>query len=133
MRSMVWWVRACAGYNLSGGLTLVIPGALGLVGVPWPGSPFWLWLPALLGAFGAVVLIVASHDLKLYGALVYWNAVVRLLYAAVTFALGFAATAGPFVNYLGIGDAILGLGVLIGLPRALQTSPASLLLNRTPA
>ena len=35
---MTWWVRACAIYNLGGGVVLVAPGALSLLGVPDPGS-----------------------------------------------------------------------------------------------
>ena len=133
MRSMTWWVRTCAIYNLGGGMVLVAPGALGLLGVPDPGSPFWLWLPALLGSFGAIVLIYSSLDLQHRGTLVYWNAVVRLIYAGVTFALQFADTMGPFAAYLGVGDAVLGIGVLVGLPLSLRRSPASLLLNRVAA
>jgi hypothetical protein len=127
---MAWWLRACAAYNLGGGATLVIPGALDQLGVTPPGSPFWLWLPALLGAFGAIVLIAASFDLERLGALAYWNGMVRLVFAAATFALDFAATLGPFANLLALGDAVLGLGAVVGLPWALRRSPASLLRMR---
>lgn len=48
-------VRAAALYNLGAAATVLIPGALELFGVG-PPVAFWLWLPALLGTFGALVL-----------------------------------------------------------------------------
>jgi len=129
MRSMQIWLRLCALYNLAGGAALVAPGVLDLFGVALPGSPFWLWLPALLGSFGAIALSIASTDLNIYAPLAYWNAVIRLVYASATFALGFADTMGPFAAYLGAGDAVLGLVVLLGLPLVTGRSPASFLMN----
>lgn len=63
MRSMTWFVRACAFYNICGALSLVTPGLLERFGVARPGSPFWLWLPALIGGLAAIVLFLSSSDL----------------------------------------------------------------------
>jgi hypothetical protein len=127
---MTWFVRAAALYNLVGGTTLVLPGSLGLVGVATPYSSFWLWLPALLGSFGAIVLYLSSGDLVRYGSFVYWNALVRLAWVAVTFALGFPASVGWFAAALAVGDLVLAIGCLVGVPRASGRSPRDLLANR---
>ena len=105
-------------------------GSLELLGVARPNSPFWLWLPALIGGYAAIVLFLSSFDLQKYGAFPYWNAIVRLTFVIVAFALNFGASIGVFATYLAAGDLVLGLGVLIGLPRVLGRSPLSLLTNR---
>jgi hypothetical protein len=129
MKGMSWFVRACALYNVSGASTLVIPGALPLVGVT-PPAPFWLWLPALIGCFAAIVLWISSTDLPRYAAFPYWNAVVRLTFVVLTFALDFGSGVGRFATLLAAGDLVLALVVLVGLPRVLKRSPLSLLLAR---
>lgn len=130
MGKMAWFVRACALYNICGAISLVTPGLLELFGVARPGSPFWLWLPALIGGFAAIVLFLSSSDLQKYGAFPYWNAIVRLTFVVLTFALNFSATLGTFVVLLAAGDLVLGLGVLGGLPRATGRTHVSLLTNR---
>lgn len=69
MRSMTWVVRAAALYNASGAVVFLTPGALGLLGVASPYSSFWLWLPALMGLFAGIVLVLSSFDLRTYGIL----------------------------------------------------------------
>lgn len=130
MRSMVWFVRACALYNICGAISLVMPGLLERFGVARPGSPFWLWLPALIGGFAAIVLFLSSSDLKKYGSFPYWNAIVRLTFVVLTFALNFGATLGVFAWVLAAGDLVLALGVLGGLPRAAGRTHLALLTNR---
>jgi hypothetical protein len=129
MKGMQWFVRGCAIYNVSGASTLVIPGALPLVGVS-PPAPFWLWLPALIGCFAAIVLWISSSDLSRYAAFPYWNALIRLTFVILTFALDFAAGVGRFATLLALGDLVLALVVLIGLPRVLKRSALAVLLAR---
>jgi hypothetical protein len=49
---------------------------------------------------------------------------------AVSFALDFGSSAGAFIRWLALGDLALGLGVIVGLPRATGRSHLSLLTNR---
>jgi hypothetical protein len=128
---MKWVARLAALYNLGGGATLVIPGSLALVGVAAPVG-FWLWLPALLGSFGAIVLWLSSFDLSTFGSFVYWNAIVRLTWVVATFALGFPASVGAFATVLAVGDLALAMACLLGLPRELRRSHRDLLRNRRP-
>jgi hypothetical protein len=130
---MIWFVRACALYNLCGAATFLVPGALPRLGVAVPASPFWLWLPALMACFAAVVLWLSSFDLPRYGSFPYWNGYVRLTFVVATFALGFGASAGGFITLLALGDLPLALGAILGLPRVLGRSHGALLLNRAVA
>jgi len=132
MRNLVWLIRFAALYNLSGALIFVIPGGLGLFGVPAPPSLLWTWLPALMGCFAAVVLLLSARDLHTYGAFPYWNGLVRLSFVIAAFALDFAATAGGFITWLALGDLVLAAACLLGLPAVLQRSHLDLLLNRHP-
>ncbi len=135
MRSMAWFVRACGLYNLGGAISFLVPGGLELLGVARPASPFWVWLPALMAMFAAIVLILSSLDLRKYGAFPFWNAIVRLSFVIAAFAMNFGASAGIFITYLAAGDLVLGLGVILALPHVLGRSHLSLLTNRftTPA
>ena len=101
--------------QLVSGATLVIPGSLDVFGVATPYSSFWLWLPALLGA---IVLFLSSSDLVRYGSFVYWIALVRLTWVVVLVALGFPASVGWFAAALAVGDVVLAVGCLVGVPVA---------------
>jgi hypothetical protein len=125
------FVRACAVYNASAVIVFLTPGLLPRLGVSVPASPLWLWLPSIFAVFAALVLAFSAADLKRLGTLPYWNALCRLAFVAVAFTLDFASSAGAFVAWLALGDLVLGLGVVLALPRATGRSHLSLLLNRS--
>ena len=127
MRSLAWFVRACAVYNAIGALAFVTPGALDLLGVRSPGSTFWLWLPALFATFAAIVLWVSSNDLGRLAALPYWNGIIRFTWVFLTLALDFGTQVGSFATLLALGDLPLAVGAVIVLPRVLGRSHLSLL------
>lgn len=131
MGSLVWFVRACALYNLTGALTFVTPGVLEWLGVQPPESSFWLWLPALFAAYAAVVLWLSSSDLERYASFPYWNGLVRFTFVVLVFTLGFGAQVGSFVILLALGDLPLAVGAVIVLPRVLGRSHVSLLTDRS--
>jgi hypothetical protein len=129
MNPMVWFIRCCAAYNLSGAASFLVPGALGIVAVALPQSPFWLWLPALFGVFAAIVLLMSARDLHTYGTFPYWNGIIRLVFVCVAFFLDFGDTAGEFVRWLALGDLPLAFGCIIGVPRVTGRSHVDLLWN----
>ena len=55
-----WFVRITGLYNASAVVVLLTPGALELVGARQPYSPFRVWLPALMGLFAGIVLLLSS-------------------------------------------------------------------------
>ena len=133
LRFMTWFVRVAGIYNASAVVVLLTPGALELVGVREPHSPFWVWLPALVGLYAGIVLILSSMDLTRYGAFPYWNGLVRLVFVVAAVCLDFASSAGTFAGLLALGDVPLALGAIFGLPRALGQTHWQLLTNRTAA
>ena len=130
MNFMTWFVRIAGLYNASAVVAFLTPGVLPALGLTLPSSPFWVWLPALMGLFAGIVLLLSAADLRKYGAFPFWNGVIRLIFVLAAFSLDFGASAGDFVRLLAIGDIPLALGCLIGLPRVLGRSPGQLLLNR---
>ncbi|GAA1847180.1 hypothetical protein [Asanoa iriomotensis] len=130
MRFMTWFIRAAGLYNASAVIVFLTPGALEAFGVALPYSDFWVWLPALMGLFAGIVLLLSAMDLQRYGAFPFWNGVIRLTFVVVTFALGFGETAGTFVTLLAAGDVVLVVGQLVGLPLALGRTPWQLLTNQ---
>ena len=129
LRFMTWFVRIAGLYNASAVVVLLTPGALELVGVRQPYSPFWVWLPALMGLFAGIVLLVSSTDLRTYGVFPYWNGIVRLVFVVATFSLNFGSDA-TFFGLLALGDLPLALGAILGLPHALGRRHWQLLTNR---
>jgi hypothetical protein len=127
---MAWFVRFCALYNALGVVTFLTPGLLPALGVAVPSSPFWVWLPALMATFAALVLFFSSFNLERNASFPYWNGIIRLIFVIVTFALGFGQSAGIFIVYLALGDLPLSLGAILGLPRVLRKSHLALLMNR---
>ena len=130
LRFMTRFVRVAGVYNASAVVVLLTPGALGLVGVVEPYSPFWVWLPALAGLFAGIVLLLSATDLERYGAFPYWNGIVRLMFVVATFSLSFGTSAGTFAVLLAVGDVPLALGAIYGLPRALDRTHWQLLTNQ---
>jgi hypothetical protein len=127
---MTWFVRIAGIYNASAVVVLLTPGALELLGVRLPYSPFWVWLPALTGLFAGIVLLLSSMDLRRYGTLPYWNGIIRLVFVVAAFSLDFGSSAGTFAGLLALGDVPLALGALFGLPPALGRTHWQLLTNR---
>jgi hypothetical protein len=111
-------------------MVLLTPGALALVNVETPYSPFWLWLPDLVGLFAGIVLLLSAMDLAKFGAFAYWNGIIRVAFVIATFALDFGGSTGTFAALLAVGDIPLALGCLFGLPAALKRSHRQLLTNR---
>jgi hypothetical protein len=130
MKFMSWFVRGAGIYNASAVIAFLTPGALSSLGVAVPASPFWVWLPALLGLFGGIVLFISASDLETYGSLPYWNGLIRLVFVVAAFSLDFGATAGGFVRLLALGDLPLALGCLVGLPRVLERTHVQMLANQ---
>jgi hypothetical protein len=131
LRFMTRFVRVAGLYNASAVLILLTPGALELVGVRQPYSPFWVWLPALTGLFAGIVLLLSSMDLRTYGTFPYWNGIVRLVFVVATFSLNFGSDA-TFFGLLALGDVPLALGAILGLPRAVGRTHWQLVTNRRP-
>ncbi|WP_173073594.1 hypothetical protein [Phytohabitans rumicis] len=127
---MTWFVRVAGVYNASAIVVFLTPGAPEAVGLRMPDIEFWVWLPALVGLFAGVVLVLSAVDLRRFGAFPYWNGIVRLVFVVVVFTVDLPEQAGAFVTVLAIGDLPLALITIFGLPYVLGCGHGDLLRNR---
>jgi hypothetical protein len=130
MRFMTWFVRIAGVYNASAIVVFLTPGAPEAVGLRMPEAEFWVWLPALVGLFAGIVLVLSSVDLRRFGAFPYWNGTIRLIFVVAVFTLGLSEEAGVFVVVLALGDVPLALVTIFGLPYMLRCGHGDLLRNR---
>jgi hypothetical protein len=93
-------------------------------------SPIWGWLIAGFLAYTSIALIFASRDLAGRGALVYWESLLRYVAALVLIPAGLFGDIGLIAALLGLGDLIIGLVYMFGLPKALGASHRALLFDR---
>jgi hypothetical protein len=94
-----------------------------------PTRRFWTRLPALVGLYAGMVLLLSSMNLHAYGAFPYWNGVVRLVFLTAAIWMNFGGDA-TFFGLLAVGDVPLARGIIFGLPWALGRTHWELLLNR---
>ncbi len=126
MQRFVFWTGV---YNIVLGAGILVPGFPDLLGIQTTDSIFWLWLPAILVIYLGLLLILCSRNLQARATLVYWEGILRVLVFLLLAYFGFLGDLGIMLGIIGIIDLLIGLGYLVGLPRALNTSPASLLMD----
>lgn len=126
MRAFVFWSGV---YNAGLAATLLFPAvyrALGLVIC----APVWGWLIAGFLAFTSLVLIWASRDLPARATPVYWEALLRYVAAVLLIPAGLFGDIGLLAAVLGLGDLLIGLAYMFGLPKAYGLAHSDLLCDR---
>ncbi len=116
-------------WNLLLGAGLLSPALHGAIGMRIP-HPFWGWLLFAFLSYTGVVLVMASRDLPRRAPLVYWEAFLRYVAAALLLTVGPDVIGWP-AWFIGLTDLAWGLTFTIGLPRALDISHSKLLLDST--
>lgn len=116
-------------YNFSGAVSFVTPGVLPMLGVPLPHSPMWLWLPALLLTWNSIVLYMCSANVKKYASFVYWNALVRCIFAVISITGNFGETAGFIMGLIPYGDIVIGAICMYAVQSSCGLSTYQLLTN----
>ena len=127
MQKFVFWTGV---YNIFLGAGFLTPSIPGFLGIQGNSSIFWFLLPAVLVIYLGVLLILCSRNLNARGTLVYWEGILRVFAFLLLTYFGFWGGLGTMLGVIGIVDLLIGLGYLIGLPRALNTSHANLLLDK---
>ncbi len=124
MRKFVFWTGA---YNIVLGLGFLCPPLINFLQVPAPDSGVWVRLPATMVIYLGILLIICSRDLRVRASIVYWEGILRILIFFLLAGYGFFGGLGIAMAFVGIVDLIIGLGYVIGLPRALNTTASQLL------
>lgn len=127
MRSFVFWSGI---YNVGLSLILLFPPLYGAMGLKVC-NPVWGWLIAGFLGFTAAVLLLAARDLRRRASLVYWEALLRYVAALLLIPAGLLGDIGVIAALLGLGDLVIGVVYMFGLPQELQRSHADLLLDRS--
>jgi hypothetical protein len=115
-------------WNVGLGLILVTPPVREFLGLQIP-DPFW---PSIVAAFlwyTAATLILSSRDLKVFASVVYWEALLRFAAVGLLLVYGFKYAGILPTVLFAVSDFAWGLCYIVGLPRLLDRSHASLLLN----
>ena len=123
MASFVFWSGV---YNMGLALILAFPPAYRGLGLNVP-TPFWGWLVGAFLAYTAVVLILASRDLRRRASLVYWESLLRYLAALLAIPAGLFGALGGVAVLMGLGDLAIGLIYMFGLPKEFGVSHSALL------
>ncbi len=126
MKSFIFWSGV---YNAGLALTLTCPPIYQWLGLNVP-TPLWGWLVAGFLAFTSVVLILASRDLRQRAAFVYWESILRYIAALLLIPAGLFGDLGLIAVPLGLGDLVIGLVYMFGLPKELGLSHSDLLRDR---
>lgn len=121
---------------LSGLLNVILavlftmPGLIRLAGVEPPDHPFWLMFPAVFLFFLGIILMVSSRDLERRSTIVFWDGMSRVAAFFGCLWFGLYAGMGVPVVLAALGDLAVALVYFIGLPRVLDRSFLSILLDR---
>jgi len=127
MKKFVFWTGI---YNIVGGISFLGPKAPGLSLVKFPESNFWVWTLGAAITYLGLALVLCSRDLAARASLVYWDGILRVFGFFLFAGFGFLGGLGVMLGIIGIVDLLVGLVYLIGLPKALNTTVANLLLDR---
>ena len=128
MQKFIFWTGV---YNIIAGFTFLFPDFASRLGVTLPASNVWVWTVAIAIIYLGVALILCSRDLNNRATFVYWEGLLRLTAFFLFTGFGFFGDLGTIMGILGIGDLVIGLVYLIGLPKALHASPTDLLFDRS--
>lgn len=127
MKRFVFWTGI---YNILAGSSFFFPPLISMLGIKIPESYFWLSVPAATFVFTGVTLVLSSRNLEARGSIVYWEAVLRIIGFIIFTGFGFLGEIGIVVGVLGVVELLIGLIYLIGLPKMLNTSGVTLLLDK---
>ena len=127
MRKFVFWTGI---YDIVMAGTLACPRVVKMLRVPLPDSYFWLWFAAALVMYLGVVLVISSRNIKARAPLIYWEGILRLVGFLLMAGFGLFGGLGLAVTLLGVVDLGIGMVYIIGLPKALNTTPMNILLDQ---
>lgn len=126
MRTFVYWSGV---YNAGLALFLLFPPLYRALGLNIP-APLWGWLLAGFLGYTSAVLILASRDLHRRATMVYWESLLRYIAALLLIPAGLFGDLGLIAVPLGLGDLVIGLVYMYGLPKELVVSHRDLLCDR---
>ena len=126
MTPFIFWTGV---FNAGLALTLTFPSIYRWLGLNVP-TPLWGWLVAGFLAYTSVALILASRNLRPRASFVYWESILRYIAALLLIPSGLFGDLGLIAVPLGLGEIVIGLIYMFGLPKELGLSHSALLFDR---
>ena len=115
-------------YNVGLALFLLFPPIYHIVGLNLC-SPILGWLIAGFLGFTSAVLILCSRRLRQRASFVYWEAILRYIAALLLMPAAIFSDIGLIALPLGLGDLLIGLVYMFGLPKELKLSHRDLFFD----
>jgi hypothetical protein len=94
------------------------------------GQRIWGWVLAAFLAYTAVTLIICSRNLWARAAIVYHEALLRFVAAALLIPFGIFGDIGLIAAAMGLVDAAIGYFYMQGLTKTLNVTHKKLFLDR---
>lgn len=116
--------------NVILGILFALPGVMQTAGIQPPENPFWLMFPAIFLFFLGIILMYSSRDLENRATIVFWDGLSRVAAFLGVSWFGLFAGMGFFIVIAASADLVIALVYFIGLPRVLDRSFTSILLDR---
>ncbi len=116
--------------NVLLGILFTMPSVIREAGVEPPDHPFWLLFPAVFLFSLGIILMVSSRDLENRSTIIFWDGMSRVAAFAGCGWFGLYAGMGLPLVLAALGDLAIALTYFIGLPRVLDRSFLSILLDR---
>jgi hypothetical protein len=127
VKKFVFWTGV---YNIVGGMTFFVPGAVAFPEGKFPEPNVWFWTTAAAIVYLGLALVICSRNLPARAPLVYWDGILRVVGFFFFAGFGFLGGLGVQLVIIGVVDLLIGVAYLVGLPKALNTTAVSLLLDR---
>lgn len=116
-------------YNIVLAVCLGLPAGIVNIGVNIGDHALSKLVAAFL-LFTAVIQIIGSRDLKLYGWAVYWEGILRVIAGLLLFAYGFFGHLGIVACILGLIDLFIGAAYLTQVPIVTKKNSRDLLAGK---
>jgi hypothetical protein len=116
-------------WNVGLGLILITPPITKFLGLQIP-NPFWPCIVAAFLWYTSATLILSSRDVQTFASVIYWEALLRFAAVGLLIAYGFKYLGVLPTVLFAVSDFAWGVIYIVGLPRVVDRSHATLLLNR---
>jgi hypothetical protein len=126
MKKFVFWTGV---YNIVFGFGFLLPPMIDILQVPAPNARVWVQLPAIIVIYLGILLLLCSKNLRPRASIVYWEGILRIILFFLLAGYGLFGGLGIAMVIVGIGDLVIGLVFVFGLPRSLGVTAGQLITD----
>lgn len=127
MASIAYWTGI---YHIILGFSLYFPRLLTSLGIRTPDTVFWTETIAWLVIGMGVTVVICARNMTHRASVLYWVGLFHLPAGGNLIWFGFGENFGVVLGGLGVVDVGIGLMLILGLPGAVSSTHAKLMLDR---